>query len=107
MFLLFLGLLDTKYNPKIHRSPVIGRLLDFYSDCMDTARRDEVGIGPLYEILDSIDGWPVIVKSWDRQKYNWFENYVKLKSQLGANYLIKVYIDVDLMNNTQRAIYVS
>ncbi|XP_015784813.1 neprilysin-4-like [Tetranychus urticae] len=98
-------LLDTKYNPKIHRSPVIGRLLDFYSDCMDTARRDEVGIGPLYEILDSIDGWPVIVKSWDRQKYNWFENYVKLKSQLGANYLIKVYIDVDLMNNTQRAIY--
>lgn len=74
---------------------------------MDKTRRDEVGVGSLYEILDSIGGWPVINKSWDKRGYSWFDSYVKLKSHLGANYLVKVYIDVDLMNNTQRAIYVS
>jgi len=104
---LFLELLETPYDPQIHGTPTAQKAINFYRECMDIDRREQVGVYPLLKMLNAIGGWPMISRNWDEAGFNWLKSYIFLRSQLGTNYIFKIYVDLDVMNTSQRVIYVS
>lgn len=72
---------------------------------MDMSARQGVGLEPLKRLLNKIGGWPIIDKNWQEDSYNWIPAYVFLRSRLGLNYIINMYVDIDSKNTSQRVIY--
>lgn len=70
---------------------------------------EKQGLNPLHEILENLDGWPVLVKeSWNEKKFDWKKTIYKLRKMgHSINYLIQFNLDVNLKNNKYYEIYVS
>lgn len=49
----------------------------------------------------------MIEPGWTSHGYNWESAYIYLRSRLGTNYLINMYVDIDSKNTSRRIIYVS
>ena len=98
--------LEEPFDPVKHRLPSIKRAMDLYKGCLDMRSREDVGSGPLKQIINKIGGWPMIEPGWTGDGYNWESAYVYLRSRLGANYLINMYVDIDSKNTSRRIIYV-
>ena len=59
------------------------------------------------QILDKIGGWPIVTRGWADNGYSWEAAYVYLRSRLGLNYIMSMYVDIDSKDTTRRIIYVS
>ena len=99
--------LEEPFDPSRHRLPSMKRAMDLFKGCLDMRSREDMGIGPLKQIINKIGGWPMIEPAWTSDGYNWESAYIYLRSRLGTNYLINMYVDIDSKNTSRRIIYVS
>lgn len=83
----------------------VKKVIDLYKGCLDMESRDRVGLTPLRQLLDKIGGWPLVDPKWSDDDYRWQSAYVYLRSRLGLNFIINMYVDVDSKNTTRRIIY--
>lgn len=66
------------------------------------------GIKPLVDILDTLGGWPVVKGDlWNESSWTW-QNSSLISSKIGyaTDYIFKLTIAADRLNNTIRIIYV-
>ena len=70
---------------------------------------DDRGISPMFNISESLGGWPVIKEeNWDEASWSWQET-VKSFRKLGfsMDYILDFSIGVDLKESTKRIIDVN
>lgn len=80
-----------------------------YKSCMNINIIQDRGIKPLVDILQTIGGWPVVQgHSWNESTWTW-QNSSLISSEIGytTDYIFKLTIAADRLNNTIRIIYVS
>lgn len=101
------SMLEDNYDPRKHPVPSVKAAINLYKSCMNQGSREAVGLGPMMSILNKIGGWPIVTKNWSSAGYNWEAAYTYLRSRLGLNYIISMYVDIDSKDTSRRIIYVS
>lgn len=119
-----IGMLEEPYDPRRHPVPSVKQAMNLYRGCLDQGElwsldcnksqmdvcsegtREEAGLGPMKQILDKIGGWPIVNRQWSENSYVWESAYVYLRSRLGLNYIISMYVDIDSKDTSRRIIYV-
>lgn len=80
-----------------------------YQLCMNKPRIDRDGIAPLFEILDTLGGWPILAgNSWNtNSSWSWVNSVKKLR-MLGypTDYFFDVSVKVDSKKTSRRFIYI-
>lgn len=81
-----------------------------YKACMNKSLIEERGLKPLFDITDTLGGWPVVKgNEWDsRSEWTW-TSAVKMFRKIGysMDYIFDFSIGIDLKKSTSRIIDVS
>lgn len=101
------SMLEENYDPRKHPVPSVKSAINLYKSCMNQPSREALGLGPMMSILNKIGGWPIVTRNWSPLGYNWESAYIYLRSRLGLNYIISMYVDIDSKDTSRRIIYVS
>jgi len=77
-----------------------------YKACMDLDKIEDIGLGPLKDVLHSMGGWPVLEgESWDEDGFDWVSTvYTFRKNGYSTDYLIDFSIVTDSKNSSWRVI---
>lgn len=87
-------------------SIVFRQARDQYLACMDLDRLEDIGLGPLKEMLKTFGGWPVLEDNWNEAEFNWDQLiYQFRKHGYSTDYLFDFSIATDIKNSTFRTIY--
>ncbi|KAG7158196.1 neprilysin-1-like isoform X2 [Homarus americanus] len=84
----------------------INQSKNFYAACVDEELLETIGVTPLTNFLSEFGGWPMTLIDWDENSFDWQFSVAEAKRQLGADYLVNVWVFADQKNTDQTAIYI-
>jgi len=85
----------------------VKNLRRMYAGCMDTAAMEAVGLGALLDKLtDPVDGWPMVLDSWNGESYDLESALGGARREFGVNWLLSTSVYLDDLNTNQNVIYV-
>lgn len=75
-----------------------------YKSCMNTEILQKRKLEPLYRLLDSLGGWPVIdADKWDASKFDWLELTAKLRLYNNDVFIMQ-WVGPDIKNSNENVI---
>lgn len=84
----------------------INQAKDFYTACMNEELLETLGVTPLVNLLEQFGGWPMTVGDWSENNFDWQFSVAEARRQLGADYLVSVWVFADQKSTDETAIYV-
>lgn len=77
-----------------------------YKSCMNAEILEQRKLEPLYRLLETLGGWPVLDgDKWDASKFNWLELAAKLRLY-NNDVLINQWVGPDIKNSDENVIQV-
>ena len=67
---------------------------------------DEIGYEPLYSLLNSFGGWPVISPSWNETDFDLMAMLINLTS-VSSGSVMSIYVDIDDKDSTNHVLKVN
>ena len=88
----------------------------FYESCMDEKKRNDIGVKPLKDLLETLGGWPILDSAWNENKYmDIWEQSIKMKNEgispqgwhegISPNHFATIEIKPDAKNNSYRVLH--
>ncbi|XP_067950670.1 neprilysin-like isoform X2 [Watersipora subatra] len=74
---------------------------DMYAACLNEDEIEKLGYQPLYDLLNTLGGWPIITPSWTDDQFDLMTVLSKMRL-LNNRYLIDGFVTVDYKNSTNR-----
>lgn len=74
-----------------------------YAVCMDERKLDDLGVGPMLDLIAAVGGWPVLHGDrWLGTGFRWLDLVYRCRELgLPANYLLDLSVKVNHMNTSQ------
>ncbi|KAG5672327.1 hypothetical protein PVAND_002461 [Polypedilum vanderplanki] len=96
---------------KILEEPIIGNEIKlfkdvkkFYQSCTNTETIKNLGISPLMNKIEELDGWPVLGDGkWNEANWSWQKVSKKLfQNGFSSNFIFSLFVDTDYKNTSMR-----
>ncbi|XP_022255642.1 neprilysin-1-like isoform X2 [Limulus polyphemus] len=84
----------------------VGKSRNIYHACKDEAKRDELGIDPLINLLEKFGGWPLNdSEQGEIGSYTWTKHIPEIRKQLSVNIMMSFYVHANPYNTKEHIIY--
>lgn len=74
----------------------------FHADAIE-----KLALEPIVEVLNSYGQWPMTVKNWTEDRFDWTKVSASIRSTFGYNFFFEVSNFLDIENTDITTIYVS
>lgn len=74
-----------------------------FRSCMNYEAIDKLGIEPLFELLKTFGGWPLLDDDWDEKSFDWLKLTALLR-KYNNDILIVQWVGADIQNSNQNII---
>ncbi|RWS04497.1 hypothetical protein B4U79_12204, partial [Dinothrombium tinctorium] len=65
-------------------SDALKKAINVYSGCTDIDKRNDIGLHELKRLLQNVIGFPIMIKDWNSNSYNWEKKFVYTDLKLGS-----------------------
>ncbi|RWS19361.1 neprilysin-like protein, partial [Leptotrombidium deliense] len=89
-------------NATFGKGKAIEKLRSVYDECMNTERIMERNSQPLTNVINELNGWPVLMNdSWKEENFEWFKMLASVRTN-GFSYdvLLSISVSPDIKQNT-------
>lgn len=77
---------------------------DMFDSCMDEDKIEEVGAGPLLDLIKEYGSWNVTDGNWTEESWDFMDSFVKIQKYLSIAPLFNMYVGADLKDSTKNII---